>query len=116
MSAIENPADQYLNIAPIGTTYVGIGGDAALNTSAHLSWDTTFAGAVTVEASNYPDVALNSATAGDWIDTGIAATNAAGGSVGGAMIQVPNNGARRLRLKVVATVAGRLRVRAHGKH
>jgi hypothetical protein len=118
MAAIENTSDILPGVSQaIGTDYRGVGGDASLVTSVHLKWDAVYVGTIYVDSSNFPDVALNSTTAGDWINetaSGIT-TTVAGGTASGAMIHLGNLGNKRLRLRIVTTTAGALRARSHGK-
>lgn len=116
MSAKEQVTDAYNQNATVGTIYIPFGGDASLVQSAQLQWDAVLVAGVTVESCNFPEPANNSVIAGEWAPEAVpAVTNVVGGSAGGAMLHVSNNGARRLRLKVVVSTAGGLRVRAHGK-
>jgi hypothetical protein len=115
VSAIEQPSDIVNQSLSIGTHYLGIGGDASLVHSVHWKWDGTIQATITYESSNLPDVAITSTTAGDWIDEADITDTSITGVAGGAMIHIGNCGARRLRAKVVVTVAGRLRGCQHGK-
>lgn len=121
-------------MTPAETTLVAI----------HAAWSATLAATFTVESCNFPtnngnpkanqgavDVSDFDQVAGNWIQenpttayvgvvgAGNTATNAtvvAGGTnAGGAMFHVGNLGSQRLRLKVIVTVQGQLRVNVHGK-
>lgn len=110
--------------------------------SAHLRWGALVAMVVTLETSNFPrkraggdvgpdDVTPWSAVAGDWIaedpstaevsvvGTGNSSTGAvvtAGGTnAGGAIYHVGNLGSRRIRLKLVVTVGGPVRINRNAK-
>lgn len=119
-----------------GTTYYyPIGGADSPVTSAHVQWDAAIViTSITIEDCNMQpaDVTDYSATAGEWIDedpstafvgtvgSGASVTNGvvanSGGAAGGCMFHVADNGARRIRLKVVvAGTGGELRVSAWGK-
>ena len=138
MAAIEQASDNR-NTADVatlvnGTTYYyGIGGDASMIKSLHiLGLDAALIiTAATIEFSNLPDVALNSTTAGEWVQDNGATTNSgavgagwtwtaktlavAGGALGGAFLNIADNAMRRCRLKVVVgATGGRIRVRSHG--
>jgi hypothetical protein len=140
MTAIENTSDAKLGLQAIQTDYYGIGGSDSMTQSFHAKWDATLVATLTVWACNFPEqlgstaVATNSVVAGDWIQldppTGYtaispagAATIAAGpltivvpgGTAGGIFVDLGNTGARRLRVRVVCTTAGQLRIHAHGK-
>ena len=135
MGAIERPADDFLgNVANASTTYVGLGGgDAAIVECVHIQADAAFVGSFTIEDTNFPEVAANTAgAAGDWIQenptsgTYVAVEGAgwvptgltiavAGGAAGGAMVHLGNIGSRRQRIVIAATTGGRVRIRCHGK-
>ncbi len=113
--------------------------------SLHVRGDAAVAATYTVEDSDFPTTTSPgdgrgpadvtdfeaAATAGNWIPenpstaivgfigTGWSSTAAtvtsAGSGVGGAMFHLGNQGARRVRLKVVTTVGGKVRVAVHGK-
>lgn len=113
--SVEQVADNHNATLSAATHYIGVGGDNSLVHSIHLKWDAALVGTITVESSNFPDVALDSATAGDWIDEASIADVTPAAAASGTMIHVGNNGARRLRLKCVIGTPGVLRVRTHGK-
>lgn len=122
------------------TDFYGVGGDLALVTAVHLQWDNLLVcSGVTFEASNFPEngqfsVPINSAVAGEWIQlnppTGYTAVSPAGaatiaagplvlvvpgGTAGGAFVDLGNSAAHRIRVKVVCTTPGFLRIHAAGK-
>jgi hypothetical protein len=134
--------DVFRGTQQIATSYYGGGGDLALITALHLQWDATLvanASGITIWASNFPEnghvaVPIDSVVAGEWIQlqptagyTAISPAGAAtlgaspliinvpGGTAGGAFVDLGNSGAHRLRIKVVATVAGFLRIHGAGK-
>lgn len=119
MSAIERPSDDFNGLLTDDpdTHYIGVGGDASMIHSIHLAWDAALTATITVESCNFPEVAVDDETAGNWIDEADITDISPAASASGAMIHIADNGARRLRLKVVVTEggAGRLRVRQHGK-
>lgn len=111
--------------------------------SVHLQWSAALAATITFEVSNYPehiggqptqgpvDVADHSTTAGEWMQinpstayvpvTGANNTvsnltiTAGGAAAGGAWVDLGNLGARRVRVKVVVTTGGVLRVGVNGR-
>jgi hypothetical protein len=116
MSAIERPADEYNAKPGVTTAYIGVGGvDAARVSAIHLKWDGVLVGTITLEESNFPDVALNSTVAGDWIAVA-GSTASPATSASGAMFNVADRGARKFRIKAVISTDGVLRIRSHGKH
>lgn len=133
MTAIQQASDAFKGLQAIGTQYIGLGGDASMISSIHLQWDATLVTTITIWSSSFPEVAVNSTVAGEWIQqnppTGYTAISPAGaataatpfvltipgGTAGGADIQIGNCGSGRLRGVSVATVAGQLRIRTHGK-
>lgn len=136
MSAIESATYAFRGTHPTtGGTPIkyGLGGDASLIQSCHARWDATFVGVITFWVCDFPEVALTSVVAGDWIQldppTGYtpvspagAATTATplvitvpGGTAGGAAPDVGNLGHRVLAAQVVCTVAGFLKLKANGK-
>lgn len=113
------------------------GADAKI-VSVQIQHDAAIAYVATIETCNFPDlvddsdgVAWYSTTAGHWIDedpttafvgivganttasNGVVTTTA--GALGGALWHVGNNGARRMRLKVVCSTGGEVRVAAWAK-
>jgi len=105
-------------------------------TAAHLAWSAAFAATITAEGCNFPggtvrrgagkaDVSSWDGTAGNWIPlssavnqdvvgTGNTATGntitAGGSNAGGCMYRLANVADRRVRLKLVVTVAGTCRI------
>ena len=142
MAELEFPTDVIRGQQIVTTSYYGLGGDAALIQGFHAMWDATLVAAITVWACNFPDVSINqvgsvaidSTVAGEWIQlqptsgyTAISPAGAAtlvsplvitvpGGVAGGVFVDLGNTSAKRLRIRVVATTAGFLRIRPHGKH
>ncbi len=107
-----------------------------------LKWNAAFAGTITVETTDFPatlpvaggladDVTDYSTTAGDWEQenpttayvstsgTGNSATNltitAGGTNAGGASFHIGNFGAKRIRLRIVCSTGGILRVGCNSK-
>lgn len=131
MAAIELSNDAQSGTLQAGTFFFGLGGDAALISGAHYKWDSALVAVITFERATFPDVALNSVVAGDWVQTnpstaqidvvtGSATVSNAtitipGGTAGGATVDFGNNGQRRIRTKVVVATPGFLRVRPNGK-
>lgn len=140
MTAIENTTDAKQGLQIVETAWYGIGGSDSITQSFQAKWDNALIATITVWACDFHDtlgsnpVPLNSVVAGDWIQlnppTGYtaispagAATIAAGplvivvpgGVAGGIFVDLGNTGARRLRVQVVCTTQGQLRIRAHGK-
>ena len=122
------------------TDFYGVSGDNSLISSFHLQWDSALVcSGITVWATDFPEngsfsVPITSVVAGEWIQlnpsTGYtavspvgAATIAAGplvlvvpgGTAGGAFVDIGNSGAHRLRVMVVCTTPGFLRIHAAGK-
>lgn len=122
-------------LASSSTYLFPIGGADSPVTSAHCQWDAAIViTSITVEDCNMhtTEVTDYSTTAGHWIDedpttafvgvvgAGVSQTNgvvaATGGALGGCMFHIADNGARRLRLKVVvAGTGGEFRCAAWGK-
>lgn len=111
------------------TYYFECSSKDANSQSIGLHWDATFAGTITVEDCNFGNVTGYEASAlANWVlenpaayiapvgtvvwtaSTGVVTT----GAVGASMIRLVNS-SRRLRLKVVVTTTGYLRVATHGK-
>lgn len=127
MSAIQRDSDLTAVEATgkaltLGTTYhFPLGGESSIISSVHWQWDAAIViTSITIQSSNYPDVAVGSVNPGDWVTDTLAPTPvvlaAAGGAAGGGIQNVPNSGARRLRaVVVVGATGGVLRGRAHGK-
>lgn len=122
------------------TDFYGVSGDNALISSIHLQWDSLLVcSGITFWATDFPEngqgaVALNSVVAGDWIQlnpasgyTAISPAGAAtiasgplvivvpGGTAGGVFVDLGNSGAHRLRVQVVCTTPGGLRIHSAGK-
>jgi hypothetical protein len=122
------------------TDFYGIGGDLALVGSVHLQWDSALVcSGITFWASDFPEngpfsVPITSVVAGEWIQlqptsgyTAVSPAGAAtlgaspliivvpGGTAGGAFVDIGNSGAHRLKLQVVCTTPGFLRIHAAGK-
>lgn len=117
----------------------------AVDLSIGLEWAALVAGVFTVEVCNFPlhvngvgqgaiDVADWSTKAGDWVQYNPALTGsiyanavgtgnsvsaltitAGGTNAGGAIINIPDVGFRRVRIKAVLSVGGVVRVSRHGK-
>lgn len=135
MTQIPSATDAFNGQQAATTSFYGVGGDASLVQSIHMKWDATLVcSGITVWSANFPEVALNSGTAGDWIQlqptsgyTAISPAGAAtlgaspliivvpGGTAGGVFIDLGNTGAGRLMVKVVCTTPGQLRIKANGK-
>lgn len=122
------------------TDYYGVGGDMGLIQSFHLQWDAALiCTEVSVWATDFPEngpfaVPITSVVAGEWVEyqppsgyTAISPAGAAvagassliisipGGTAGGWFVDLGNTAAHRLRVKVVCTQAGFLRIHAAGK-
>jgi hypothetical protein len=109
---IESAADAVNATLTPATYYYPVGGDASLVGGVHAAYNAALVGSVQLQYSNFPDAALNSAVAGEWVST-TGATAIPGGSAGGVLLPlVP--GYRRCRLVVVVTTGGLIRARAHG--
>ncbi len=134
------PAGTYY--VEVGSSSAPLPSRAAL-VAAHCAWNAALAATITYETSNMPaqmvpgmgPVVLTSWEAvtvgGNWIpenpstaivavvgasNSSTAATVTAGGAaIGGCMFHLGNMGARRIRLKIVVTVAGTMMVNVHGK-
>lgn len=134
MTAIENPADSFNGQQAVTTSYYGLGGDGSLVGEAHCKWDTALIAVFTIWTSDFPEVALNSVVPGEWIQqdppsgyTAISPAGAAtvganplvvtvpGGTAGGCSMNMGNYGSKRMRIRVVCTQAGQLRIRPNGK-
>jgi|SRR6188474_235013 len=129
-----NPAKQGLQTVTGGTpANYGLGGDASLIQHVHIQWDAALVGTVTFWSSEFPEVAISSTTAGDWIQenptSGVyvafspagAGTNTnlqiniPGGTAGGCSVHLGNLGSLMLRAQVVCTTQGVMRIQAGGK-
>jgi len=139
MTAIAQASDAKVGLQTVTTSFYGLGGDHAMIHHVHLRWDNAFAGVFTFETSDFPDVdpLVAVVTAGDFIpecafslasvsgaaviasSAGTPGTPAsvtvAAGQQGGASLNFTSNGASRMRVKVVCTVQGVIRIRSHGK-
>lgn len=116
MTTHRREQDDYNANPGIATVYFAVlaSADEARNIAVHLKWDATLQATITLEESNFPDAAIDSTTAGDWIAvSGISAAPAA--AAGGSVFNILDRGSRRFRIKVVATAGGVLRARSHGK-
>lgn len=134
MTAVESASDATNGQQAITTSYYGLGGDASLVQHIHIKWDAALVATITIESSDFHDVALNSTTAGDWVQenpssgyTAVSPSGAAttatplvlaipGVTAGGASMNIGNLGSRRLRAKVVCTTGGFLRIHTNGKY
>lgn len=91
------------------------GGEVAGGIIEALDWDTTKGHWI----ADNPSTAYISVTSTDGTTGGATVTNAtivvAGGTAGGAMIQLGNLGSRRCRIKAVATTGGVVRCAVNGK-
>ncbi len=126
---------------PLGSANAEMPAQTSL-ASVHIKWAAAVAAVITVETCNFPakvggdprgaaDVTDYDGTAGNWIisnpstaivdvvgsgNSATAATVTAGGSAaGGCVYNLGNLGNRRVRIKVVASVGGNMRVNVHGK-
>lgn len=141
MTAIEAASDAFNGQQQVATSFYGLGGDAALVQHVHIVWDVTLAATITIESCDMPpsEFPTNVAgAAGIWVQEnpptgytaiggGVVAIGAgaaaatpfvlviAGTAASGASINIGNLGSKRLRAKVVCTVAGQLRIRTNGK-
>jgi hypothetical protein len=133
MTAIQQASDAKKGTQAVTTNWYGLGNDASMISSSHIQWDAAFTGVITFWTASFPEVALTSIVAGEWIQqnppTGYTAISPAGaataatplvitvpgGTAGGCDVQFGNLGSMMLRAQVVCTVAGFLRIRAHGK-
>ncbi len=115
MSTHVREFDDYNANTTIATVYIAISpSDSTRVTAVKMKWDASLNATITLEETNFPDVALASTTAGDWdAVAGFTANPAA--TAGGATFNILDRGSRRFRLKVVAAAGGVLRVRSHGK-
>lgn len=139
MSAVENTTDSFIGQQLATTSWYGAGGDASLVQSIHIQWDSTLVAVITIWGSNFPAqgkgaVALNSIVAGEWVQqnppsgyTAISPVGAGtvganplvltipGGTAGGALMDLSGSGDKQLRVQVVCTTPGFLRIRPNGK-
>lgn len=82
----------------------------------HFLGDGSVIAAITIQSSNFDDVAVTSTTSGQWVsETADLGTTTIDGTTRGAMLHVGNNGAKRLRATIVCTGTGTLRIAKHGK-
>lgn len=136
MTAVENPRASFDSNQAVATSFYGLGGDNSTIQHVHMSWASTTTAVITFWSSNYPpeQVPLNDTTAGNWIQedppTGYTAISPAGaatvganpltitipgGTAGGCSVNIGNIGSKRLRVRVVCTVAGALKIWPNGK-
>lgn len=115
----------------VTTSYYGVGGDSSIVQHVHLKWDAVFAAVITFETSDFTELDPTVAgSAGDWIQenpttayvgstpAGLAVNltiTVPGGTAGGASVHVGNLGSYLMRVKVVCSVAGQLRIACAGK-
>jgi len=126
-----------------GTWSIDVSQPDPINVAVHVTWDSALTGTVNYQDSNLPafaslsapytdssastDVALNDATAGNWVPNnsptitsttgGTAAGGTltiAGGTAGGARFDI-TGAARRGRMQLVLSVGGAFRCHDHGK-
>lgn len=137
MTAVENTRPVFDGNQIVATSFYGLGGDASIIQHVHMKWGSTTTAVITFWSSNFlPEEApVNDATAGNWIQedppTGYTAISPAGaatvganpltitipgGTAGGCSVNIGNIGSKRLRIRVVCTVAGQLRVWPNGKY
>jgi hypothetical protein len=119
MSNIQQ-AEQLVFVAAAATGYIEVSSGGGIISSVHIRWvDATSNAAITLESSNYdPTVALLTSTvAGQWISESgsVSITGPNATASGGTMVHLGNNGARRLRLKIVAVANTTLEITPHGK-
>lgn len=123
----------YTLAAGPSTYYVEIGGSGATCLSAHLQWSAALAAVITVWTSDLGplEAPLTSTTAGDWHQqnpstayvpvTGASNTvsnltiTAGGAAVGGAQVNFVGLGPSRVRLRIVVSTAGTMRIAYSGK-
>jgi hypothetical protein len=101
----------------VHTYYAEIGDSDRSRGSAHVRWDGTIvASALTYERTNFPEALPYTATGvqDTWVDSGIT-SRAIAASLGSYIQDFANDGAARMRLKVVVTTGGKLRVRPQHK-
>lgn len=100
-----------------GTSYyVELGGAGATVQSAHFMGDGTIVASITIQSTNFDDVAVNSTTAGHWVsESSISVTSLNAGVTPASMVHIGNNGARRLRATIACTTTGKVIVATHGK-
>jgi len=140
MTAVPTASNAFIGQHPIsaGTKY-GLVNDSAMCSGAHLQWDATFTGVFTFWTRNFPELAagalLTESTAGLWIQqnpsSGYAAISpagaatfgttpltitVAGGTAGGAFVDLGNLSAQYLACQVVCTVIGFARIKGNGKY
>ena len=134
MAAIENPSDSKIGQQAVTAgQFYGVGGDASLIQHLHAQWDDALIAVITFWTSDFPEAALDSVVAGEWVQeippTGYTAISPvgsatagtplvltiAGGTAGGASFQIGNIGSKRMRVRVVCTQQGFLRLRPNGK-
>jgi hypothetical protein len=115
------------------TYYAEINTQTSPTQSIHLQWSAALAATITVETSDFAvaDAATTSSTAGDWVqqnpssayvpvvgsgNSASALTITAGGSAAGAaQINLAGLGSPRLRVKIVVTTGGTIRIAQSGK-
>lgn len=141
MREIEPTGDAKRGIQAVATSFYGVGGNGSMLHHLHIEWDAAFIGVFTFETADFPEseVALASAgTAGDWVPecafdrassvgAGVtiassaatpgtpASVTVAGGAAGGVSLAFSLWGGKTMRVKVVCTAQGVIRIRSHGK-
>lgn len=138
MTAVPAATDSFIGTHPTtgGTPLkYGLVNDSTMCSGAHLQWDATFVGVFTFWTSNFKEKLLADATAGVWIQqnpssgyTPISPAGAgsfgttpltitvAGGTAGGAFVDLGNLSGDRLACQVACTVAGFVRIKGNGKY
>lgn len=127
------PAKRGLQL--VQTDFYGLGGDGSLISSVQIIWDATFAGTITIWATNLPSrlVAVTDLVANNkWTQlnppTGYTAITGGTATVvtplvlavttgvaGNAFMDIGNSGATQLRAQVVCTTQGQLEIWPNGK-
>lgn len=119
----------------VQTDFYGLGGEGSLVSSVQIIWDATFAGTITIWATNLPNrivpvtdpvvnnkwtqlnpptgyTAITGGTASAATPLVLAVTT---GVAGNAFMDIGNSGATQLRAQVVCTTAGQLQIWPNGK-
>lgn len=109
---LANSTTYYCDLLVVPNGVPTVVGNEALLVTVHWRWNAALVAAITYELSNFPDAALNAAasTGPNWQDSGSAAVSPAS-AASGVVAVINNEGATRMRAKVVVTTGGKLRGR-----
>lgn len=134
MTSARQGTNAFRGTQAVTTSYYGLGGDTQIIQHVHGMWDAALVATITFWTSEFDEVALNSTTAGEWVQEDPPSANVylaispagactstnmtitiPGGVAGGFSLHLGNLGSLKLRARVICTTAGFLRLTAGGK-